>query len=155
MVDDPRTKREHETRELKSRTETGWVPPSILPNPHPQEGWVFRWVRTSVLGNADNTNVSKMFRGGWVPCRAEDHPELCIQSDVDSRFGSDGNIEVGGLLLCKTPKEENEKRAKYYRDLADNQMSAVDSNFMREQDPRMPLLKPERKTRVDFGNGGQ
>jgi|TARA_R100001224_G_C3902327_1_gene108923 hypothetical protein len=96
-----------------------------------------------------------MFRGGWTPCRAEDHPELCIQSDVDSRFGKDGNIEVGGLLLCKMPKEKSEQRAAYYRDLAAQQMAAVDSNFMREQDPRMPLLQPERKTRVDFGNGGQ
>ena len=49
--------------------------------------------------------------------------------------------------------EKLEERAKYYKNVADQQMAAVDSNFMREQDPRMPLLQPERKTRVDFGKG--
>jgi hypothetical protein len=154
MEDDARTPRYRETREKESRTETQWVPPSLLPDPDPQEGWVFRWVRTSIMGHADNTNVSKMFRGGWVPCRAEDHPELCIQSDVGSRFGSDGNIEVGGLLLCKMPQEKHQQRAQFYRDKAEQQMDAVESNYMRENDPRMPLLKSERKTRVDFGKGG-
>jgi len=31
-------------------------------------------------------------------------------------------------------------------------MNAVDNNFMRENDPRMPLFN-ERKSKVTFGNG--
>lgn len=153
---DDRTRRDHETREISdSRTESQWTPPSILPDPDPQSGWVFRWVRSSMMGHADNTNVSKMFRDGWEPCRAEDHPELCIRSDVGSRFGKDGNIEVGGLLLCKNSVENVNKRSAHFQRIAEQQMAAVDANYMRENDPRMPLLKPERETRVNFGKGGQ
>ena len=153
---DDRTRRDHETREISdSRTESQWTPPSILPDPDPQPGWVFRWVRSSMMGHADNTNVSKMFRGGWEACRAEDHPELCIESDVGSRFGKDGNIEVGGLLLCRTSAENVTKRAAHYQGIADQQMAAVDANYMRENDPRMPLLQSEMETRVNFGKGGQ
>ena len=97
-----RTKREAESRTAEERPSDSWLPASILPNPDPVDGWVFRWIRTSTLGKADNTNVSQKFREGWVPVKAEDHPELEVMSDIDSRF--EGNIEIGGLLLCKAPE---------------------------------------------------
>ena len=147
-----REPRELETRENETR-DTSWEPASILPDPDPQDGWVFRWVRTSMVGNADNTNVSKKFREGWEPVRAEDHPELQIMSDHKSEWGAKGNIEVGGLLLCKSPEEMAEKRREYYKRHAESQMQAVDNNYMRENDPRMPVLAPDRKTRVVFGGG--
>jgi len=149
-----REPRELETRENETR-DTSWEPASILPDPDPQDGWVFRWVRTSMVGNADNTNVSKKFREGWEPVRAEDHPELHIMSDHKSEWGAKGNIEVGGLLLCKAPKEVVDKRRDYYSRHADAQMQAVDNNYMRENDPRMPVLAPNRKTRVAFGGGSR
>ena len=40
---------------------------------------------------------------------------------------------------------------KYFQDMAENQMQSVDNNFLRENDPRMPLMKPERSTRTTFG----
>ena len=43
-------------------------------------------------------------------------------------------------------------RTKHFEQVADNQMQSVDNNFLRENDPRMPLLNPERSTRVSsFG----
>ena len=42
-------------------------------------------------------------------------------------------------------------RAKYYQDMAQTQMEGVDRNYLRENDPRMPLLNPERNTKVKFG----
>ena len=114
-----RTPRSVEGREATKRPGGSWLPASVLPTPEPEDGWVFRWVRTSTLGNSDNTN--------------------------------EGNIEIGGLLLCKAPEEEMRQRAAYYRDVASQQMESVDNSFMRENDPRMPLLKPERNTRTTFG----
>jgi hypothetical protein len=144
-----RTPRESETREDEARPSDSWVPASILPNPTPRDGWVHRWIRTSIVGQSDNTNVSRMFREGWEPCKAEDYPELKLRSDIGSKF--DGNIEVGGLLLCKAPKEKMEARNRHYLQVAANQMQSVDNGFLRENDPRMPLLRPERSTRTTFG----
>ena len=149
-----RESRKEETRETEARTES-WSPPTVLPDPDPQEGWVFRWVRTSLIGQEDNTNVSKKLRSGWEPVKAADHPEMMIQSDLDSRFGGEGNIEVGGLLLCKMPTEKLKARGSYHREKSDRQIDSIDNNYMRENDPRMPLLQSERSTKVDFGTGGK
>ena len=148
MVD--RTPRDLETRDQEYRP-TSWKPPSILPDPKPEPGYVYRWVRTSMMNNADNTNVSKQLREGYVPVRAEDHPELMLYSNQDGRFK--GNVEVGGLLLCKIPEHMAKQREAYYRNMAQQQMESVDNNLMRENDPRMPLLKPERSSRTTFGRG--
>ena len=156
MADDraPREPRALEDRESEAR-EMPWEPASMLPDPEPQDGWVFRWVRTSMVGNPDNTNVSKRFREGWEPVRAEDHPELQIMSDHNSDWAQKGGIEVGGLLLCKAPEEVVEKRRAYYKNHAESQMQAVDNAYMRENDPRMPVLAPDRQTRVVFGKSNR
>jgi hypothetical protein len=104
-----------------------------------------------MLGQADNTNVSAKFREGWEPVKAEDHPELQVMSDIDSRF--EGNVEVGGLLLCKNSSESVEARKEYLQEINERQMESVENNYMRENDPRMPLLRPERSTKVSFGSG--
>ena len=145
-----RTPRNSETREEFTRPDDSWIPASILPDPEPQDGYVFRWVKTKLQGESDNAHVSRMFREGWEPVKAEDHPELKLASDMGSQFK--GNIEVGGLLLCKAPEGKMKSREKHFGDIAENQMRSVDSNFMRENDPRMPLLQPERSSRVSsFG----
>ena len=148
-MSEERTPRTTVTRQQEARHDDNWVPASILPDPEPQDGYVFRWVRTSILGQSDNTHVSQMFREGWEPVKAEEHPELKLQSDLDSQFK--GNIEVGGLLLCKCSEEKMKQRTKHFQQIADNQMESVDNNFLRENDPRMPLLNPERSSRTTFG----
>tara|TARA_Y100000310_G_scaffold33445_1_gene31627 strand:- start:1834 stop:2124 length:291 start_codon:yes stop_codon:yes gene_type:complete len=91
------------------------------------------------------------FRQGWEPVKAEDHPELKIVSDHDSAF--EGNVEVGGLLLCKCPEEIVQKQRDHNIAMAKAQMDGVESNLMNESDPRMPMLNPERSTKVTFGGG--
>ena len=100
----PRTaskERDNETREVEDRV-TDYRPPSNLPDPTPQDGYEFRWVRTAMLGEKDNRNVSMRYREGWEPCLAEDHPELMIMSDADTTY--EGNVVIGGLMLCKCSK---------------------------------------------------
>ena len=140
-----RDSRTEDTREKSERKAT-WQSPSALPDPTPQEGVEFRWIRTSALGQSDMTNVSAKFREGWEPVKLEDHPELKILPDVDSRFK--GNVEVGGLLLCKNSTEMMDSRRDYQQGQAKSQMQAVDNSFMKESDPRMPVLKPEKSTRT-------
>tara|TARA_R100000541_G_scaffold21167_2_gene31005 strand:+ start:478 stop:846 length:369 start_codon:yes stop_codon:yes gene_type:complete len=121
----------------------------MLPVPEPKPGIEYRWVRTATLGKNDNTNVSSKFREGWTPVRAEDHPNLQVVSDIDSRFTD--NIEVGGLLLCQNSVENVQARREAQLDQAQNQMQAVDNSYLRNSDPRMPVLDPERSTRSSFG----
>ena len=146
---DSREPRELETRSETAR-ETAWTPPTLLPDPAPQPGWVFRWVRTSMVGQSDATNVSMRFREGWEPVRIEDHPELEVIPDHDTKFP--GCVEIGGQLLCKAPQELVEERTDYYKQQTDNQIHSVDNNLMRENDPRMPLFH-DRKSKVTFGKG--
>ena len=139
-----RDSRTLDTRESSERKVT-WKRANALPDPDPQEGVEFRWIRTSTLGQNDNTNVSSKFREGWEPVKLEAHPELKVLPDVDSKFK--GNVEVGGLLLCRNSKENMDARREYHRQQTASQMAAVDNNYMRESDPRMPVLRPEKSTR--------
>ena len=141
--------RSQETRETTARKKQ-WAPASLLPEPTPQEGVSFRWIRKSMLGKADPTNFSRKVREGWETCRLEDHPELELH--VDSDAASSGLVEIGGLILCKMPTEFVEQRNAYYNKTSKAQIESVDNNFMRENDPRMPLYN-ERKSTVSFGRG--
>tara|TARA_R110000787_G_scaffold1657_4_gene7111 strand:+ start:8104 stop:8643 length:540 start_codon:yes stop_codon:yes gene_type:complete len=153
VKDDSRNPRENRGNEQRADTQRtqAWQPPSVLPDPNPQDGWVFRWIRTATVGQSDNPNVSYRFREGWEACKAEDHPELKIMCDQDSRWASDGCIEIGGLLLCKAPAELVKSRQEYYDKLAVQQVESIDNNYLRESDPRMPMLEPQRQTRTTFG----
>lgn len=139
----PRSDRESNTREKTTRVKN-WVPPQQLPDPKPQDGFRFRWVRISLLGQSDDRNVSVKFREGWEPVKAEEHPEIVTKYGFNGN--KDGNIESGGLLLCKIPTETAESRNEYYANQNSQQMQAVDNNFMRENNPRMPLFSDKRST---------
>jgi hypothetical protein len=127
-----------------------WSPPQLLPDPTPETGYAYRWIRIATLGKDDAMNVSGKLREGWEPVKASDHPEVRLFSGGQNRFPD--SIEVGGLLLCKTPVEFTEQRNAYYNQQAESQMQSVDNAYMRENDPRMPLFK-ERSTKVTFGKG--
>ena len=144
-----RENREQDSRVAAERPKS-WAPPTLLPDPRPQAGWAYRWIRVSTLGVNDPINVSSKLREGWEPVRAEDHPEIQMFLDNDSRFKD--NIVVGGLMLCKTPEEFVGQRDAWYRKQAEAQMLSVDNNFMRDSDPRMPLFK-DRSSKVTFGTG--
>lgn len=149
MAEQNRNNREVESREQSSRPKK-WMPAQLLPDPNPEPGYAFRWIRLSTLNSADPMNISAKLREGWEPVKASEHPEIKLYSAGTNRFPD--SIEVGGLLLCKTPVEFVEQRNEYYSAQAESQMSSVDNNYMRESDPRMPLFK-ERSSKVTFGKG--
>jgi hypothetical protein len=140
-----RTPRDLETREQKS-SKYVYTPASTLPDPTPEDGYKFRWVATAVLGQDLPTNVSQKFREGWVPVKAEDHPELMLQGNIN------GNVEVGGLILCKIPTERLQAKKEYFEKQAQDQMESVDNHFMRNNDARMPLFS-EKKSSTSRGGG--
>ena len=141
--------RELDTREISERPKQ-WAPAELLPEPDKQAGYAYRWIRTSTLNQADPRNLSGKLREGWEPVAIEEQPKFQLLVDPNSRFKD--NIEIGGLLLCKTREEFVEQRNTHYIRQANAQMEAVDNNLMSQSDPRMPLFK-EKKSTVSFGKG--
>jgi len=141
-------------REIQSRSATErpreWQRPETLPQPDKQPGWAYRWVRITTMGQYDAKNISAKFREGWEPVRAEEQPQFQMLIDPNSRYKD--NIEIAGLLLCKMPEEYVGQRMAYYAKVSKDNMDAVDNNFMKESDARMPLFK-EKKSTTSFGQG--
>jgi hypothetical protein len=148
-MDNKRLDREQDTRNDFQRADS-WKPASLLPEFKKVPGWAYRWIRTSVMNEADNLNVSSKMREGWEPVKLADHPEMKLMVDQNSRF-KDG-IEIGGLLLCKIPEEFVAQRKAYYATQAKQQADAVDNNFLKQSDARMPLFS-EKKSTTSFGKG--
>ena len=141
-------------RELDNRVQAErpkqWQQPELLPQPDKQPGYAYRWIRVSTLDNSDARNLSSKLREGWEPVRVEEQPQFALLVDPQSRYKD--NIEIGGLLLCKTPSEFIGQRNEYVQNQTDAQTRAVDNNLMRQSDARMPIFK-EGRSEVSFGKG--
>lgn len=146
---DNRTPRDLETRITTERPKQ-WQAPELLPEPDKEAGYEYRWIRVSTLNNSDARNISKSIREGWEAVKVEEQPKFKLLIDPNSRFQE--NIEIGGLLLCKMPKEMLSQRKAYYEGVTQQQADAVDSNLMRQSDSRMPIFK-EGKSSTSFGKG--
>lgn len=144
-----RIDRDTTTREKSGRKKT-WQRPETLPSPNPEDGYIFRWIRTSMQGQVDAPNVSSKLREGWEPVKAADHPEITMVAVENDKFAD--NVVIGGLMLCKAPQEMVDERTAHYQQQTKNQIHSVDNNLMRENDPRMPLFN-DRKSKVTFGKG--
>jgi len=147
---DTRASRDLTTRSNFQRAAT-WAPAELLPMFNKVPGWAYRWVRTSMLGQSDARNVSSQIREGWEPVQLSDHPEIQLfTNDANDK----GRIEVGGLMLCKIPEAFVEQRNAYYHNKTQDQTNAIDHNFMKESDRRMPLFS-ERSSTTKFGSGSK
>jgi len=146
MVD--KTPRSADSRSSTSRVQT-WKPPSSLDAPPAPEGYSHRWIRVETNGYDDRKNLSARLREGFELVRAEEYPDWDLPTINDGKHA--GVIAVGGLILARIPIDLVKQRSAYYRKQSQQQMDAVDNDFMRDQHPSMPIIKPERQSRVTFG----
>lgn len=144
-----RLKREVESRSMQERPKQ-WMPAELLPEPDKEPGYAYRWIRVATLNMNDPRNLSGKLREGWEPVTIEEQPKMRLLADPNSRFKD--NIEIGGLLLCKTPVEFVKQRNDHVQNKTEAQTLAVDNSFMRQSDARMPLFN-ERKSSTTFGKG--
>ena len=142
-----RKNRESSTREKTERRKP-WAPPQRLEAPDPPVGYVQRWIRISMRGEEDKTNVYSKLREGWEPVRADEYPDHAYPTIDEGQYS--GIIGNGGLMLCRLPEETAKERADYYGLRTRDQMVAVDSDLMKEQHPSMPISN-NRQSRVTFG----
>lgn len=143
-----RTPRNVETRVQAERPKQ-WKPAELLPEPDKLPGYAYRWIRVGLQGTSDPRNYSAKLREGWEPVKIEEQPQFQLLVDEGSRF-KDG-IEIGGLLLCKTPIEFVEQRNNHYLKQSEDQILSVDNNLMRQNDPRMPLFKESKSSTSKSG----
>jgi hypothetical protein len=136
-----RTPRSLETREKTSRRD-GWKEPTLLPDPTPRDGLVFKWIRASARGNDDKVNVDKRFREGWDPVRAEDHPEILQEWRMAQKTGI---IEFGGLILCTMPQEFVDQRNSTYLNRAKVELTSAEEHYMRDNDEIIKKFKESRR----------
>lgn len=143
-----RTPRAAQSRDKTARRRP-WRPPSALDAPPAPEGYVHRWIRESYGGVDDKKNLSARLREGFELVRADEYPDFEAPTVQDGKHA--GIIGVGGLILARFPVESAEERKTYYRRRTKEAMTAVDNDLMKEQHPSMPIDKPVRQSRVQFG----
>ena len=143
-----RTPRETQTRQSQERKV--WRPGTALEAPEPPLGFKHRWIRESVMEYDDKTNVHKRRQEGYDLVRAEEYPEYTGPGVDEGRNA--GIIGVGGLVLARIPEELVDQRNQHYQNTTQNQMDAVDRDWMRENNPAMPKMAPQRKSSVSFGS---
>jgi hypothetical protein len=150
-----RTSRESDSRK-ENMKKTAWAPPSSLDAPPAPQGYAHRWIRTSVTGFEDTANVTKKLREGWEFVRADEvlsNPSLGMYPVIKSGQ-YDGCIGIGGLVLARIPEEILKSRAEYFNKITQDQMTAVDNDLMKEQQPGMPI-NIDRQSRVTFGGNSK
>ena len=147
-----RSARDSNSRESAERIQQ-WRPGSALDAPEPPLGYKHRWIRESVMEYDDKTNVHKKRQEGWELVRAEEYPDY-VGPVVDEGRNA-GTIGVGGLVLARIPEELVEQRNRHFNTVAQNQMDAVDRDWMWENNALMPKMAPQRKSSVSFGSRGK
>jgi len=146
-----RASRDSETHAKNARRQP-WRPVRKLETPPPPPGYTYRWIRESMLGSEDRSNVSRRVREGWELVRGTDlPPEWQLPTMDNGRH--EGVIYNEGLLLAKIPNETVEERRAYYEDRNQQAKESLDNNIFNETraDGRYVKYDPQRDTRVTFG----
>ena len=148
-----KTSRASQERDKDTRNQP-WTPPSSLDAPAAPQGYVQRWIRTESMGFMDSANVSKRLREGWVFLRSDTLKSEIGENEYpnihEGKYA--GLIGVGGLVLARIPEEIAKSRSDYFKRISADQITAVDSDLMKEQRPGMPI-NIDRQSRVTFGGG--
>ena len=140
--------RSNTTREAKSReSEEEYVfeEPDALSIPDSvqarfdAEDMSLRWIRISVRGVDDITNVGKNQQQGWVFVTPDEVPEMAVTSFVREEGRYLGAVCRGDVALAKKPVAKVKARREFYEKKANDMMDAVNAQLMKSSDSRMPI----------------
>lgn len=151
------TTRESQTRELETReNEDVYTEPSLLDIPQAvtyrfeDQGMKLRWIRISLKGSDDYTNVGKRLAEGWEFVSLDEVPELGHTSMIkeDGRYA--GTVCRGDLALAKMPIRRAEARQRHFEQQSAEMVDAVNSQLENAGDRRMPV-RNQSKSNVTKG----
>ena len=145
---DKTNKINNETREEKSTRENQWRPTDLLEAPQPREGYVQRWIATSILGQETPTNVAKRMREGWSPRDPKSVKDPNYSTLDKGKFA--GYIGGEGMGLCEMPVEMKKQRDDYYHGRTKNLERSVAQDLHKVEKPGNPIEKTY-KTEVTTG----
>ena len=146
-----RKSRESESHDNNSRRQP-WRPVRKLETPPAPDGYQYRWIRESMLGQEDRSNVSRRLREGWELVRGTDLPqEFALPTHDSGRHA--GIVYNEGLLLAKMPLETVQERNQYYAGKSQQAKDALDNNVFNEskRDGRYVKYDSKRESNVTFG----
>ena len=146
-----RQSRESENHANNTRRKP-WTPVRKLETPEAPEGYEYRWIRESMLGQEDRSNVSKRLREGWELVRGTDLPQEFVLPTLDDGRHA-GIVYNDGLLLAKIPVETKQERNAYYESQTAKSKEALDNNVFNEsrKDSRYVQYDSKRESNVTFG----
>jgi hypothetical protein len=138
--------RSNETRETETREEEFiFEEPDALSIPETvqarfdNEEMALRWIRISVKGQDDITNVGKRQQEGWVFVTSDEVPEMAVTSFVREEGRYQGSVCRGDVALAKKPVKKVVARQRFYEKKANDMMDAVNAQLMKNSDSRMPI----------------
>ncbi len=145
--------RTEDQRETNTR-ETEWTfeepnaldIPKTVQSKFETEGMKLRWIRVTLRGRDDITNVGKREAEGWAFVLPSEVPEMSSTSFVREDGRYNGTVSRGDLALAKMPLGRAIARQKFYEKKNSDMMSAVNSQLMKGNNSRMPISNNSKST---------
>jgi hypothetical protein len=126
-----RSSRDSQSHDNQTRRKP-WRPVRSLETPPAPEGYTYRWIRESMLGQEDRANVSRRIREGWELVRGTELPDDWRSLPTMDNGRHEGVVYNEGLLLAKIPNETVEERRTYYRAKSRQATDALDNSMFNE-----------------------
>ena len=140
------TQREANTREeefIFEEPDALEIPPEVEARFN-NDGLSLRWLRISVKGQDDISNIGKKQQQGWEFVTPDEVPELAITSFVRKEGRYTGTVCRGDVALAKLPTGKVTARRKHYENKANNMMDAVNAQLMKGNNSRMPITNSSK-----------
>lgn len=135
--------------ERDSEVPTSWRPPSALDAPPPRPGYANRWIRYRSGNDEDAEHFEQALEEGWRPVKRSRVRQ--VHELTATTHGKYGQYYVKrGLILCEIPEGLEIQRSRYFNKLKQDMNRGVDRNLFKINHRVMPLLQPERSTRVSM-----
>jgi len=146
------TTRSTQSRELETREteEFEYTEPNLLDIPEAvkhrfsDQGMTLRWIRITLKGGDDYTNVGKRLAEGWEFVSLEEVPEMVHTSMVRDEGRYKGTVCRGDLALAKMSTKRAEARQRHFEQESVQLVEAVNSQLENAGDRRMPVQNQSR-----------
>lgn len=127
---DTRSADTREATPIHDEPEFNWGSSLLTAAPPPRPGFAQRWVRVTVMGTEDFSNLMRRRNEGWNPRRPDSLPNGYFAPVV--AHASLGNVICNGdMVLMERPERIHQKQQDAVNQLTRNQTAAVERNFTR------------------------